>query len=77
MSITDWAISAATKGIIKDAEKDGRIAEFVKIADSLVAGAFPGGEKDIKQMIVQHVIIPFCKQWLKNDPEGLKKAFNG
>lgn len=77
MSIQQWALEVGVKGIIKSAEPDGRVSEFVKIADSLVSGAFPGGEKDIKQMIVQYVIIPFCKQWLKDDIEGLKKAFNG
>lgn len=77
MSIQQWAITAGTKGIIKDAEKDGRITEAVKVADSLITGFFPGSEKDIKQMLVQYVIFPFCKFWLKGDPDGYARAKAG
>lgn len=74
MSIQQWAINSGAKGVIKDAEKDGRIKEFVVIADSAIKGIFPGADKEMKQLIVQHIIFPFCKAWLKEDPDGFQKA---
>lgn len=77
MSIQQWAISAGVKGVIRDAEKDGRVKEAVTLADSAIKGFFPGAEKDIKQMLVQYCIFPFCKLLLKEDPEGYAKAKAG
>jgi hypothetical protein len=77
VSIQQWAINAGAKGIIKDAEKDGRIAEAVTLADATIKGFFPGDEKSIKQQLVQYVIFPFCKLFLKDDPEGYAKAKAG
>lgn len=74
MSIQDWAVSAAAKGMIRDAEKDGRIAEAVTVAESTLKSFFPTEVKSIKQMLVQYVIFPFCKTWMKDDQEGYKKA---
>jgi hypothetical protein len=74
MSIQQWAITAGAKGVIKDAEKDGRIDEAITLADSAIKGFFPDDPKGIKQMLVQHVIFPFCRKWLKDDPEGYAKA---
>ena len=77
MSIQDWAISAATKGMIRDAEKDGRVQEAVVIAESTIKGFFPGDSKAIKQMLVQYIIFPFCRLLLKDDPDGYAKAKTG
>lgn len=74
MSIQQWAINAGVKGIIKDAEKDGRITEAVTLADSAIKGFFPGEEKTIKQHLVQYVIFPFCKLLLKEDAAGYAQA---
>lgn len=60
--------------MIRDADKDGRIKEAVTVADSMIRGFFPGDEKAIKQMLVQFVIFPFCKQWLGSDVDGYTKA---
>ena len=73
-SIQDWVISSASKGMIKDCEKDGRISEAVIIVDSAIKGFFPSDYKVIKQMIVQYVIFPFCRLLLKDDPNGLTEA---
>lgn len=77
MSIQQWAITAGTKGIIKDAEKDGRVNEAVTLVETAIKGFFPGTEKEIKQMIVQFCIFPFCKLLLKGDPDGYAKAKAG
>lgn len=77
MSIQQWAITAGAKGVIRDAEKDGRIAEAVILAESAVKGFFPDDPKGIKQMLVQYVIFPFCKLLLKEDPDGYAKAKTG
>lgn len=74
MSIQQWAITAGAKGIIKDAEKDGRVAEAVKLAESTIKGFFPDDPKGISQMLVQYCIFPFCKQLLKDNPSGLAQA---
>lgn len=74
MSIQQWAINTGVKGIIKDAEPAGRVAEAVNIAESAIKGFFPGDEKAIKQMLVQYCIVPFCRLLLKDDPDGTKKA---
>jgi hypothetical protein len=77
MSIQDWAIAAASKGIIRDAEKDGRIAEAVVIADATVKGFFPSDARTIKQLLVQFVIFPFCRLLLKDDVNGYEEAKKG
>ena len=74
MSIQQWAINTGVKGIIKDAESAGRVAEAVHIANSAISGFFPGDEKTIKQMLVQFCIFPFCRLLLKDDPDGYQKA---
>lgn len=77
MSLQDWVISASAKGMIKDCEKDGRVAEAVVIVDSTIKGLFPGEAKAIKQMLVQYVLFPFCRQLLKEDVDGYAKAKTG
>lgn len=74
MSIQQWALTSGVKGVIKDAEKDGRIKEFVLLTDSAIRGFFPDDPKGIKQMLVQYVIFPFCKQLLEDNPDGYVKA---
>ena len=74
MSIQDWAIAASAKGLIRDCEKDGRIAEAVVIVESAIKGIFPGDLKTVKQMLVQYVIFPFCKQLMKGDDAGYQEA---
>lgn len=74
MSLINWGITVGVKSIIKNAEKDGRVAEAVDVADSTIKGFFPDAPEEIKQMLVQHVIFPFCRIWLKNDPAGWAKA---
>jgi hypothetical protein len=77
MSITQWALTAGAKGVIRDAEKDGRIKEACSIADGFLKGFFPDDPKGVKQMLVQYVIFPFCKFWMKDDPDGFAKAKAG
>lgn len=77
MSFQDWAISAASKGMIHDAEKDGRVQEAVNIASSAIKGLFPADEKMIKQMLVQFCVFPFCRLLLKGDPDGYTEAKKG
>lgn len=74
MSIQQWIINTGTKGVMKDAEKDGRIAEAVTVANATIKGFFPGEEKTIKQNLVQYIIFPFCKILLKEDPAGYAQA---
>ena len=77
MSLQDWVVSAGAKGMIRDAEKDGRIQEAVVIAESTVKSFFPTEAKAVRQMLVQFVIFPFCKLWMKDDPDGYAKAKAG
>lgn len=77
MSLQDWAVSAAAKGMIRDAEKDGRVQEAVVIAESTIKSFFPNDVKVIRKMIVQYVIFPFCKLWMKDDPSGFQEAKTG
>ena len=77
MSIQQWAITAGAKGVIRDAEKDGRVQEAITLADSTIKGFFPDDPKGIKQMLVQYLIFPFCKLLLKDDPDGYAKAKAG
>lgn len=77
MSLAQWGITAGTKGIIRDAEKDGRIKEAVEVAESLTKGFFPDDPRGIKRMFVQFVIFPFCKLWMKDDPSGYEEAKKG
>ena len=74
MSLQDWVVSAGAKGLIRDAEKDGRVQEAVTIAESTIKGFFPGDNKVISQMLVQYCLFPFCRLLLKNDPDGYQKA---
>ena len=74
MSIQQWAVTAGVKGIIRDAEKDGRIKEAVTMAESTLRGFFPDDPKGVSQMLVQYFIFPFCKELLKNDPDGYQRA---
>lgn len=77
MSLQDWAIAAASKGMLKDAEKDGRVGEAVTIVASAVKGFYPSDDKTIKQMLVQYVLFPFCRILLKDDKEGYERAKAG
>lgn len=74
MSLQQWAIEAGVKGAIKAAETDGKVAELVALVDKTIKGFFPGDVKTIKFMLVQHVIFPFAKLFLKDDPDGYAKA---
>lgn len=69
-----WIVTAASRGIMKDAEKDGRIAEFVVMAEAGVKSIWPDKPKEVRQMIVQYVIFPFVRLWMKDDPNGLIQA---
>lgn len=77
MSIQQWAITAGAKGVIRDAEKDGRVKEAVTLAESTLRGFFPDDPGGVRQMLVQYVIFPFCKLWMKDDPDGYAKAKAG
>ena len=77
MSLQDWAISAASKGMIKDAEKDGRVQEAVVVVESAIKGFYPGDFKVIRQMLVQYILFPFCRLLLKDDPNGYAEAKKG
>lgn len=70
MSIPQWALVAGVKGIINDAEKDGKVAGAAKSTNELLTAFFPGEEKAIKFGLVKSVIIPFVKYLLKDDAEG-------
>lgn len=74
MSLQNWAVGAAAKGMIKDAVKDGRVKELSDVIDGFVKGFFPGQEKEIKQLLVEHLVFPICKELLKDDDAGLAKA---
>ncbi len=72
--VPQWALVAGVKGIIHDAEKDGKVEGLVKTTNEAITAFFPGQEKSIKFMLVDHIIFPFVKLFLKDDPDGLAKA---
>ena len=61
---------SAVKGIINDADKDGKVAGLAKSTSELLTAFFPGDEKAIKIGLVKNVVIPFIKLLLKDDPQG-------
>lgn len=77
MSLQQWAITAGVKGAIRDAEKDGKVAELAATADKLVRAFCPDDPRGVKFMLVQNVIFPFVKLFLKDDPDGYAKAKAG
>lgn len=74
MSIPQWALESAVKGIITDAEKDGKVNGLVEETDRVLAAFFPGQEKIMKQILVCKVLIPYAKGLLKNDADGYEQA---
>ena len=77
MSIQQWAIEAGVKGAIKDAEKDGKVVELVNLADKAIKSFTPTAAKEVKFLLVNHIIFPFAKLFLKDDPDGYAKAKAG
>ncbi len=74
MSLQQWAITAGVKGAIRDAEKDGKVAELAATADKIVRAFCPDDARGVKVMLVQYVIFPFAKLFLKDDPSGFERA---
>lgn len=77
MSVPQWALEAGIKGIITDAEKDGKVQSTVDAFNLVLTGWAPGAAKDIRQKIVQNFIFPFCKLLLKEDASGYEEAKKG
>ena len=74
MRITQWVLVSGVKGVINDAEKDGKVEGLVKTTNELLTAFFPGDEKVIKQLFVCKVIIPYIKLILKDIKEGYEAA---
>lgn len=74
MSLAQWGLVSGVKGILNDAEKDGKVNGLVEETNRILTEFFPGDEKVIKQMLVCKVIIPYIKLMLKDDKEGYEAA---
>lgn len=73
-SLAQWGITAGAKGLLKDAEKDGKVAELVKMVGDFIQSFFPDDPKGIKRMFVKYVVVPFVKLLLKDDLDGYNDA---
>ncbi len=74
MSLFQWGLESGIKGILDDANRDGKVSSLVESAENLISGFFPGSTKTVKQKLIKGVIFPFAKMLLKDDPAGYEDA---
>lgn len=74
MSIVQWGVTAGTKALLRDGEKDGKVQSIAQIVDSTINSFFPDDPKGIKLMFVKHLLIPISKILLKDNPKGYEEA---
>lgn len=72
--LADGIIVNAARGILEDAEKDGKVQALAEATDKFITEFFPRDPKGVKQRIVQHVLFPLAKLLMKDDPDGYAKA---
>ena len=74
MSLIQWGVTAGTKALLKDGEKDGKVQGLAEIIDKLITSFFPDDPKGIKLFFVQYLIFPLGKILLKDNPDGYSQA---
>jgi len=77
MSLWQWGLTAGTKGILADAEKDGKVQGLVDIANIFVKGNWPDDPEGVKEMLVTYVVFPFVKRFLTPEQLGRAKQQGG
>lgn len=59
--IPQWALTAAVRGILKDAQKDGKVESLTNSLNELIGAFFPDKTKEVKEELVKMVILPISK----------------
>lgn len=72
--LADGIIANGVRGVIEDAEKDGKVKELVEVVEKTIAGFIPRDPAGVKARLVKHIIFPFAKLLLRDDPASLEEA---
>lgn len=65
MSIPQWALESGVLGIIKDAEKEGKVESLALSIEQIVRGFFPGKSEQVMKNLVEQVLFPLGNRLLK------------
>jgi len=72
--LTDGLIVNAVRGVLEDAEKDGKVKALAEALNKFIVEFFPRDPKGVKQKLVGHVLFPLAKLLLKDDVSGYEEA---